>query len=292
LQKAKITMNKKTLFMLIAIFDIAAIGVFAFAIFRQNGDGGIFSSPLAIAALVLFAAGPILAVILSRLSPASTDGLLQTGLPANATVLEVWDIRWGTKNGMAQVGLKLRINPPSDSSYETKTTAAVSPLNPAPYREGMVVRVRYNPSNPKQVVIDDGSSVAAPAPAAISTTVNTGVKTSVHIQFPQGNLTPEQQQLIQNAAANQQAIQITSQSIENLSPALQKLIQSALVDADHNGIPDIMERRDAQGNLQVINLSSASLQDRIEKLDKLRDSGLITQEQLDMIRNRMEKKNP
>ena len=285
-------MNKKSLIMLMAVFDVAALGVFAFAITQQNGDGSVFSNPLIYVALALFILGPILLVVFSMLGSGSNNAdLLQSGLSANATILDVWDIRFGTKDGKAQVGLKLRINPPSDSSYETKTTASVSPLNPQPYRSGMVLKVRVDPRNRMRVAIDDGSAVpAAASPVAPmatpgTTTFTTTTGTTINFQIPQGSaLTPEQQQQIQDAMTHQAPIQINTTSTENLPPLVQKMVQSIFADADHNGIPDIMEQPGMEDTgVKVINLNglvgrTGDPQAKIEKLQKLRDMGMLTPE--------------
>jgi hypothetical protein len=283
-------MNKKTLLMTIIMTDILAVGLFSFALIRQNGDGDLFSNPLIYVALALFILGPILALISFLTGSGSNNAdLLQSGLPANATVLDVWDKRFGSKDGKAQVGLKLRINPPSDSSYETKTTAPVSPLNPQPYRAGMVLRVRYDPNNPRRVAVDDGSAPSAAAPdvpsasGPIPFTTNAGA--SFNIQFPQGSaLSPEQQQMVQNAMTHPVPVQFNNVSLGNMPPVVQKMVQSIFADADHNGIPDVMEQPGMQGQgVQVINLNglsgrSTDPQAKIEKLAQLRDAGLLTPE--------------
>ena len=285
-------MNKKNLIVMMAMFDVVAVGIFSFAVTQQNGDGSVFSNPLIYVALALFILGPILLVIFSLLGSASSNAdLLTNGLPANATILDVWDIRFGTKDGKAQVGLKLRINPPNDSSYETKTTAFVSPLNPQPYLFGMVLKVRVDPRNPKRVAIDDGSAVpAASSPMAPmtspgTTTFTTSSGTTVNFQFPQGSaVTPEQQQLIQDAMTHQVPVQFNNVPLGNMPPVVQKMVQSIFADADHNGIPDIMEQPGMEGTgVQVINLrglsgKSADPQAKIEKLAQLRDAGMLTPE--------------
>ena len=83
----------------------------------------------------------------------------------------------------------------------------------------------------------------------------------------------------------------------HVSPQIQKLVLSTMVDEDHNGIPDILEKGGAlnTGNMQVINLRGADgqpadLPTRIAKLEHLRASGLLNDSQFEMLRGMLEKK--
>jgi hypothetical protein len=275
-------MNKNALIGMIVIADLLAGVVFIFALARQNGDGDPFSNPLIYVALALFIITPLILVVFFRQNSSGSDArLLQTGQPALATVLEVWNIRLGTKNGLAQVGLKLRVAPPSDSAYETKTTATVSPLQPGQYRAGMILHVRYDPRNPKRVVVDDGSAAAPAAPVAPQPATYQ-VSGPVVVNSP--------------SAFTLDSIQADLAAF-NVSPQIQKLVLSALVDEDHNGIPDILEKGGTvnTGNVQVINLRGsdgqpADLQTRIAKLEHLRVSGLLNDNQFEILRGMLEKK--
>jgi|WetSurMetagenome_2_1015567.scaffolds.fasta_scaffold136618_2 hypothetical protein len=229
-------------------------------------------------------------VVAISLRPKHSDAeLLRTGELAYATVMDVSKPAQSTKNGMMQVGLKLQVNPPTGEFYETRTTAAVSPVNPAAYYSGMTVRVRYDPKHPKQVVIDDGQqgpSQSTPAPLSDAPMVfKTTFKTKTTFNFPQDG---------SPGIDLSHVVQGNSSDLSKLPPAIQQLVQAALVDADHNGIPDIMEKGDmTTSNVQVVNLSGrpVDIKASIEKLEKLRAGGIINQEQFDLMRAALEKKS-
>jgi hypothetical protein len=283
-------MKKSTLFGLFILSDTIAIALFAFALIQNPESGDLLSNPIFFVALGLFIVVPTVLVIIYSQNPAAGDAeLLRTGEPAYATVLDVWDIHPGSTRGKAQVGLKLQVNPANETSYETKTTALVASLDPPPYRAGMVLKVRYHPRHPKRVVIDDGGASGAPETAAA---VEPDI---VKIKLPQEfeNLIGQQNQ--PEAFKNTTSFQINANDMGNLPPALQKLIQNALVDADHNGIPDVIEKGGMNsGNVQVVDLSGrlggkADPQARIAKLEKLRAAGLINQEMFDLLKSKIEK---
>jgi hypothetical protein len=290
-------MKKSTLFALFILSDMIAMGLFGFALMQDQESGDLFSNPIVFVALGLFIVVPTVLVILysQNASTAGDAELLRTGIPAYATVLDVWEIRQGTAQGKAQVGLRLQVNPANETSYETNTTAEVASLNPPPYRAGMVLKVRYHPRHPKRVVIDYGGTSAAPtadfvAPHSVNTTFTTNVK----VQLPQGIEGLKGLQGLQETPTSPNSFQLSSNDIANLPPALQTLIHNALVDADHNGIPDVMEKGGMNsGNVQVVDLSGrlgggADPQARIAKLDKLRSAGLINEEMFEMLKSKIE----
>jgi hypothetical protein len=139
------------------------------------------------------------------------------------------------------------------------------------------------------VVIDDGRSTAVAEPVTVDpSSVFTTLGTNV-------NISPDMQQRLQGAFTDHTSLQINSPEMANFPPAIQNIIQAALVDADHNGTPDIMEKGEmTSSTVQVIDLSGrqghvSDPQARIEKLDKMRASGLISQEQFNMLRTMIEK---
>jgi hypothetical protein len=291
-------MKKGTLVGLFVLSDVIAVALFAFALFQQGEEGNLFSNPLVLTALGLFILVPIvLLVIYSQSSSGSNADLLRTGLPAQATVLAVQEMRPGSKDRPGWVKLKVQVNPPNDSFYEATTTAVVSALNPISYYPGMSLRVCYDPKHPRRVIVDAGSASSMPGtftgdPGNSSSTFSTQV--SIHL--PDGSPDQGGQPRLQDIFTGQPSIQVNLPGMANLPPAIQKMIQTALVDADHNGIPDIAEKDGlSSANVQLIDLSGRSgrpvdPQERIEKLEKLRAAGIISQEQFDLLRNLIEKK--
>lgn len=88
--------------------------------------------------------------------------LLQTGIPAEAKILKVWDTGT-TVNEQPEIELLLEVEPKSGARYETKTKAVVSRLQAAWYMPGARVGVRVDPKNPNRVVITDRLDVTGGA---------------------------------------------------------------------------------------------------------------------------------
>jgi hypothetical protein len=289
-------MNKGAMIRVFIIGDLAVIVFFIIGIMQVRGNGDLFSNPIVYFALGLFILVPLV-VLLARFRQgdgASNIDLLRTGTSAYATVIEVGDMRSLTNGGKARVGLKLQINPPDGTYFEARTTAIVSSPTSNPYYTGMMVKVRYDPKNPKRVVIDDGSAGAAPAVADAAPS-QASYQTQVNVTFPQGSDVSNELKNLQDTFKSGAPAQVNPADLANLPPYMQKILQTVLADADHNGIPDIMEKGGMNpNNVQVINLGGVSGRTtdpraRIEKLEKLRAAGMISQEQFDMLKNLIEK---
>lgn len=93
------------------------------------------------------------------------EALEQRGVPAAATVLELWDTGW-TINENPQVGLRLEVRPPGDMPFEARTKAVVSRLMVGQIRPGAVLEVRYDPKDKRRVVVVSGTEVALAPHAA------------------------------------------------------------------------------------------------------------------------------
>jgi hypothetical protein len=290
-------MKKGKLIGLFFLSDLVAVGLFGFGLTQQQENGDLFSNPILLAAMGLFILTPIVLLIVYSLSSHASDAeLLRSGILAYATVLDVRDLRSGMKDSPAQVALKLQVNPPNAAFYEASANAPISGLNPTQYFAGMTIKVRYDPRHPKRVVVDDGSaSQGAAAVAGESIKNSPAFSTQANIPFSQITESRGGQLNLLDLFSNQTSIQVNSPEIGNLPPAIQKVIQAALVDADHNGIPDVAEKGGMNSsNVQVIDLSErlgsvSNPQARIEKLEKLRAAGIISQEQFDMLRNLIDK---
>ena len=290
-------MNKVTLIGLFLLSDLFAMGLFFFGVLQSRGDGDFFSNPLMLAALALFFLGPLAIVVFYLLNrPVADEVLLRTGQSTYANVLETWEIHSGS-GSVSAVGLKLQVNPPDAPSYETKLTQPVSVQNPRSYRAGMVLKVRYDPKHPKRVVVEESSFVTAyPAAASELPQAPAGMPEppSPYPQVqraPQVLKTPESQPGLSNVFTSTTTYQVTSDEMGNLPPVLRSLVQAALVDADHDGVPDVLEKiGENNPNLQVVNFrGNVDPQKKLDQLHKLLEAGLINQQQYEMLRGMLEK---
>jgi hypothetical protein len=64
-----------------------------------------------------------------------------------------------TINEQPRVRLQLEVHPPGGAPYQTDTTLLISRLMTSQFMPGAVVPVKYDPQNPRRVVIDPGGSV-------------------------------------------------------------------------------------------------------------------------------------
>jgi len=84
--------------------------------------------------------------------------LLKTGVEAKGTILSTWDTGV-TVNENPQIGLKLKIEPTGKPAYEVETKQLISRLQTYLYAPGTPVTVKYDPENPRKVVISGFSDV-------------------------------------------------------------------------------------------------------------------------------------
>ncbi len=106
-------------------------------------------------ALVAAAAGACWAVWRSH---RRTRALLEQGVPAEATVLEVWHTGL-TINDNPRVGLRLEVRPAGGPPYGARTRMVIPRLMAGQLRAGSVLKVRYDPQNPQRVEWDTSAKV-------------------------------------------------------------------------------------------------------------------------------------
>jgi hypothetical protein len=93
--------------------------------------------------------------------------ILETGLPAQATILEVRDTGV-TVNNNPQIKLILQVTPSTGIPYQAEVKLLISRLETYKYQPGMTLPVKYDPNDTSRVAIDfsgNGSSGQASAPA-------------------------------------------------------------------------------------------------------------------------------
>jgi hypothetical protein len=79
--------------------------------------------------------------------------ILQTGIPAQATIRQVWQT--GTYINMnPQVGMQLEVRPPNGAPYVAQVTAVVPMINIPQFQPGTVVPVKISPTDPSRVELD------------------------------------------------------------------------------------------------------------------------------------------
>jgi hypothetical protein len=80
--------------------------------------------------------------------------LQQTGLPARATILEIWDTGM-TVNNDPVIGLRIEVTPDGRPPYiATIKKALISRLDVPRFQPERVIPVRVDPTDPQRVAID------------------------------------------------------------------------------------------------------------------------------------------
>ena len=79
--------------------------------------------------------------------------LLQTGVQANAQIVEIWDTGV-TVNNQPQIGMKLRVTPQTGMPYDVETKVIISRLQTAYYQPGASCVVRYDPNDQSSVAVE------------------------------------------------------------------------------------------------------------------------------------------
>lgn len=130
------------------VIDLSGMIILIVDMINKNTDLDI---GLFVLLFMVITAGMLIWALLPLIS---SNPLLTRGKKAIATVLEVWDTGVTVDGLNIMVGLRLEVNPPGQPSYEAKTKALVSRIQPTLYQPGMVVQVRYDPKNPKKVAIE------------------------------------------------------------------------------------------------------------------------------------------
>jgi len=97
------------------------------------------------------AGGCALADRMSGVSDAKA--LQETGEPAEATILEIWDTGM-TVNDDPVVRFLLEVHPAGKPGYQAETKLRISRLAISRFQPGAVVPVRIDPGHPKHVALD------------------------------------------------------------------------------------------------------------------------------------------
>jgi hypothetical protein len=181
--------------------------------------------------------------------------LRSTGETAEATIVKIQETGV-LVNRQPRVKITLDVRPSLRPPYQAVTHKIISYFEISHYQPGAVMKVKFDPGQPQNVVII-GPKASAWGGA-----------------FASGGGTPA---AAQTHVVNGQ----TYTSLDQLPPeARQALgaVSGLLGDANQNGIPDLMES--AMSHAQVVNLSApGQTEDRVQKLTELKtmlDKGLIT----------------
>lgn len=86
--------------------------------------------------------------------------LQRTGLPAEATILEVRETGWTVNNIYPVVKLKLEVRPPGAQPYHAELQTLIGRLDIPQVQPGAVVAVVYDPKHPRNVALADAAAVA------------------------------------------------------------------------------------------------------------------------------------
>ena len=84
---------------------------------------------------------------------AQTQALIANGMPAQATILRMWDTGT-TVNDNPLVGLLLEVRPQDRPAYQAQTQSLVSRLKIPLVQTGATVPVRFDPADPTKVALD------------------------------------------------------------------------------------------------------------------------------------------
>lgn len=116
-----------------------------------GGTGAILLS-IGLSVLAVLATGVFL-----FLRPVVTNRrLLSIGMPAKATVLEVWNTGAGSSlfpEERALYAFELEVRPAGQTSYRTRATKYLTEAEVASMRQGREVEVRYDARHPGRVTI-------------------------------------------------------------------------------------------------------------------------------------------
>jgi hypothetical protein len=88
--------------------------------------------------------------------------ILATGLPAQATILEVRDTGV-TVNNNPQIKLILQVTPQTGMPYQAEVKLLISRLETYKYQSGMVLPVKYDPNDTSKIAIDFSGNSSAGA---------------------------------------------------------------------------------------------------------------------------------
>lgn len=92
---------------------------------------------------------------------AGNSKTLQTGQPAQATVMSVRETGLSLGETEFQIALKLQVAAPGLAPFIAEAKTFVSRINPGAYQPGMTVAIRYDPKNPQKIAVE--GPIAMPA---------------------------------------------------------------------------------------------------------------------------------
>ena len=106
-------------------------------------------------AVALLAASLVACAAIDNLNGVSDAKALQrTGLPARATILDIWDAGI-TVNNDPVIGLRIEVTPDGGPPYiATIKKALISRLDVPQFQPERVIPVRVDPKDPQRVAID------------------------------------------------------------------------------------------------------------------------------------------
>jgi hypothetical protein len=111
--------------------------------------------PAALAAAAVLTAGLSGCALIDRMSGvAEARSLQESGVPASARILEIWDTGI-TVNDDPVIGMRVEIDRPDGSPYvATIPKSLISRLDVPRFQPGLTVPVRVDPRNPARVALD------------------------------------------------------------------------------------------------------------------------------------------
>lgn len=95
----------------------------------------------------------VLRVVRKAINP--DPGILQNGIPAQATILNVRQTGV-LVNHQPQVAFDLEVHPPGDAPYQARAKAVIPMVNIPQFQPGAQVSVKIHPTDPTKVVLDTG----------------------------------------------------------------------------------------------------------------------------------------
>ncbi len=116
---------------------------------RKRWKWGVFSGFIMLISLA--AGGCAIANRMSGVSNART--LQETGEPAEATIVKIWDTGM-TVNDDPVIGFLLDVRPVGKPAYQAETKLRISRVDIPQVQPGAVVQVRIDPKDPKHVALD------------------------------------------------------------------------------------------------------------------------------------------
>ena len=111
----------------------------------------IIAGTCLITVVALAGTGVLIWYIMKSVGP--NRQILQSGIPAQATIRQVWQT--GTYiNNNQQVGMQLEVRPPGGAPYVTNVNAVVPLVNIPQFQPGAVVPVKISPTDAAHVELD------------------------------------------------------------------------------------------------------------------------------------------